>query len=65
MVPVCKANILVIRQWSVTLRCVAFFPKHGKMFSQADCGSPTDVIFAFSVFLCLMQDLVHNVLISI
>ena len=55
------ANVLILRQWSVTLRFVASNLKYGKMVSQDKYVSPFDRIFAFPGSLCLVQDLVHSV----
>ena len=43
-VSLCKANILVISQWSLALHFVAFLLKHDKMFSQDNCVFPFDMI---------------------
>ena len=51
--------------WPVTLYFVAIFLKYGKMFSQDECVSSFDMIFAFADYWGLMYDIMHNVLIPI
>ena len=41
------------------------FLEYGKMSPQDHCFSPLDMVSAFVISLCLMQDLVHNVLIPV